>query len=72
MIIQFIVGFFSLFLIDCKICFDPNKNVAVFLSSVSLCHLMQWNHSFSFFVPLTIYSVYLYMYEYKYIYTVDI
>lgn len=32
-------------LIDCKVCFDPNTNVAVFLSSVSLRHLMQSNHS---------------------------
>ena len=54
-------------------CFDPNTNVAVFLSSVSLRHLTQSNHSYSFLVPLTIYIyihyVYLYMYEYKYIYS---
>lgn len=62
---------FFFFLIDCKMCFDTNKNVAVFLSPLSLRHLMQSNHSFFFFLFDLfdyIYSVYLYMYEYKYIY----
>lgn len=55
------LGFFLL--IDCKLSFDPNRNVTVFLVSPSEAK----NHSFFFLCSFEYIVVYLY--EYKYIYT---
>lgn len=47
-----------------EMCLAPNKNIAVFY--LSLCHLMQWNHSYSFcsyilyiYMSIDIYSSYM-------------
>lgn len=59
------LGFFLL--IDCKLSFDPNRNVTVFLVSPSS---EAKNHSF-FSLFLRVYVVYLYEYKYIYTYIVD-